>query len=260
MIGAIIGDIVGSSYEFRRVKVKTTDFELFPRDAKFTDDTVLTMAVANSILREEKIVESLKKFGNRYPHAGYGGRFANWLRTASSQPYYSFGNGSAMRVSPIGFIYDDVVKVNEEAKKSAECTHNHPEGIKGAQATAVAIFMAKDGYSKDGIKNVLESFFKYDLSRKLADIRLHYKFEVSCQKSVPEAIIAFLESDNFEDAIRKSISLGGDTDTQACITGGIAQAFYKNIPKNMVEEARKRLPEEFLDILDEFNEKYKVEF
>lgn len=254
MIGAIAGDIIGSVFEHHNIK--TTSFPLFSNFSRFTDDTVLTVAVADSILRKIDYATSFKHFGKRYPHAGYGGAFFRWIHSTGTQPYNSWGNGSAMRVSPVGFAFKTIDNILGEAKKSAEVTHNHPEGIKGAQATALAIFLARSGKSKEDIRIEIGDRFAYDLNRTLDEIRPGYRFDISCQGSVPEAIISFLESDNFEDAVRKAISIGGDSDTIACIAGGIAQAFYKTVPKEIVSETRKRLPNEFLIVLDRFHSKY----
>lgn len=254
MVGAIAGDIIGSVYEV--YPIKTTEFPLFNRHSQFTDDTVLTVAVAYSILKKVDYVTSLKTFGQKYPYAGYGATFFHWIFSPNSQPYNSWGNGSAMRVSPIGFACDSVEDVLAEAKKSAEVTHNHPEGIKGAQATALSIFLARTGKSKEDIRQEISERFAYNLNRTVDEIRPAYSFDVSCQGSVPESIIAFLDSENFEDAVRKGISLGGDSDTIACITGGIAQAFYKKIPQEIISNVRRRLPDELLTIVDEFNTRY----
>ena len=254
MIGAIAGDVIGSVFE--PYPVKSTQFPLFSQPSRFTDDTVLTVAVANAIMRDIDYATSLKTFGERYPNAGYGASFFKWIFSPDMKPYNSWGNGSAMRVSPVGFAFASIEDVLKEAKKSAEITHNHPEGIKGAQAVALAIFLARSGKNKAAIKAEISHRFGYDLDRRLDDIRPHYSFDVSCQGSVPESIIAFLEGENFEDTIRKGISLGGDSDTIACIAGGIAQAFYQDIPQEIISNVRKRLPESFLDIIDEFCERY----
>ena len=254
MIGAIAGDIIGSAFEWRNVK--TTDFELFSGDSTFTDDTVLTVAVADCILRGKGYARGLKDYGRKFPDAGYGGMFWNWLRTDSLEPYNSFGNGSAMRVSPVGFAFRTLEEVLEEAKRSAEVTHNHPEGIKGAQAVASAIFLAKEGATKEKVRRYIEDTFDYDLSRTLDEIRPVYKFDETCQGSVPEAIIAFLESDSYEDAIRKAISIGGDSDTIACVTGGIAEAYFKHIPDHILRKVRELLDPELLRIVDLFTDKY----
>lgn len=250
MLGAIAGDVIGSVFEWHRTK--STHFPLCRSDSTFTDDTVLTIATAYSILHGADYGAFFKLFGRKYPGAGYGGLFYQWLFSSVSEPYYSFGNGSAMRVSPIGFAFDSRETVLEEAKRSAEVTHNHPEGIKGAQATALAIFLARKGSSKQEIRRELTTRFHYDLGHTIEEIRPSYRFDETCQGSVPQSIVAFFESENFEDALRKAISLGGDSDTMACITGGIAQAFYKYIPEEIVSKVRRRLPEEFLLIVDEF--------
>jgi len=256
MLGAIAGDIVGSIFEFNNIK--TTDFNLFSAHSSFTDDTVLTIAVADCILNGKGYAEAFKYWGKKYPNAGYGGRFIRWLFSDSTEPYNSFGNGSAMRVSPVGFAFDDLDIVLSEAQKSAEVTHNHPEGIKGAQAIASAIFLARQGKEKKEIKSYIENQFNYNLNRTIDEIRPLYSFDETCQGTVPEAIIAFLESNDFEDAIRKAISLGGDSDTLACITGGIAQAFYKYIPQYINDNVRERLTKDLLDILEKFQSKYFV--
>jgi len=254
MIGAIAGDIIGSVYEAH--PIKSTSFPLFSAHSRFTDDTVLTVAVAFSILNDVDYASSIKDFGLKYPNAGYGGSFYSWLYSAESKPYHSWGNGSAMRVSPVGFASNSIGDVLAEAKKSAEITHNHPEGIKGAQATALAVYLARKGKSKAEIRREISERFGYDVNRTIDEIRPDYHFDVSCQGSVPEAIIAFLESKDYEDAVRKGISLGGDSDTIACIAGGIAQAFYKEIPTEIILKVRKMLPEEFLAIIDEFTLKF----
>lgn len=256
MIGAIIGDMVGSRFE-RTQKAPADGFELFTERSQFTDDTVLTFAIAESMLYNIPYATAVKSYGRKYPLAGYGGRFKIWLAKTGYEPYNSWGNGSAMRVSPIGFAFDSLDEVLAEAEKSAEITHNHPEGIKGAQAIALAIFLAKTGVSKATIKREITSRFDYDLNRTIEQIKPTYTFDVSCAGSVPEAIIAFLESTDYESAIRKAISIGGDTDTIACMAGGIAEAFYKKIPEWMIVEMRKRLDEALLAILDAFSLKLK---
>jgi ADP-ribosylglycohydrolase len=254
MIGAIAGDVIGSVFE--HYAIKSTQFELFSRHSRFTDDTVLTVAIAKAIMRKIDYATSLKTFGAKYPRAGYGASFFRWIFSSDTKPYNSWGNGSAMRVSPVGFAFASEDEVLKEAQKSAQVTHNHPEGIKGAQAVALAIFLARSGKSKNAIKSEITHRFGYHLDRKIDDIRPHYHFDVSCQGSVPESIIAFLEGENFEDTIRKGVSLGGDSDTIACIAGGIAQAFYGDIPQEIVSNVKKRLPESFLHIIDEFCERY----
>ena len=220
MLGAIIGDIIGSRFEKNNIKHK--DFELFTNESTFTDDTVLTVAVADCILNDRGYESTIKKYGKKYPLAGYGKTFKLWLAGIIKEPYNSWGNGSAMRVSPIGFAFANEESVLKEAKKSAKITHNHKEGIIGAQAIAMSIFLARKGQSKQEIKSYVEGHFGYNLQRTIEEIRPNYEFDVSCQGSVPEAIIAFLESENFEDTIRTAISIGGDSDTIACMAGAIA--------------------------------------
>ena len=256
MIGAIIGDIIGSVYEHN--PVKTTDFPLFSRGSAFTDDTVLTVAIADSLLHGRSYAETLKEYGIRYPSAGYGQSFLAWIFSPRKEPYGSWGNGSAMRVSPIGFYFSDIDEVLQEAKRSAEVTHNHPEGIKGAQATAAAIFLARTGSEKKQIQDYIQRSFGYDLSGTIDEIRPWYGFDLSCQGTVPPALLSFLESSDYEDAIRKSISLGGDSDTLACITGGIAEAYYKEIPPGLTRRVEELLTEELFAVVREFESRYGV--
>ena len=244
MLGAIVGDIVGSVYEWDNIKTK--DFPLFREDCFFTDDTVMTCAVAEAILnggQKDDFIDAMKKYGRMYPDAGYGPRFNTWIQSNDCSPYNSFGNGSAMRVAAAGWLFDTLDKTLEMAKVTAEVTHNHPEGIKGAQATAAVIFLARTGHSKPEIKQYVEQTFGYDLNRTCDEIRPAYCHVETCQQTVPEAIIAFLESTGFEDALRNAVSLGGDSDTLACITGGIAEAFY-GMPQELRDETLKRLPED----------------
>ena len=254
MIGAIAGDMIGSVHE--SYPIKTKDFPLFSLGSTFTDDTVLTVALADSIINNKPYVLMLKEYHRAYPWAGYGGAFEVWATSEKTEPYYSWGNGSAMRVSPVGFAYNDLEIVLEEAKKSAEVTHNHPEGIKGAQATASAIFLARAGNDKKVIKEYIEKTFGYKLSQPLKKIRSRYYFDASCQGSVPESIVAFLESENYEDAIRNAISIRGDGDTMACIDGGIAQAFYGEVPKAIQDQAFKMLDERLGGITRQFIKQY----
>ncbi len=254
MIGAVAGDIIGSVYEAH--PVKTTDFPLFSARSCFTDDTVMTVATADCIINNREYAGVYREYGRRYPHAGYGSGFRRWLFSEASGPYNSYGNGSAMRVSPVGFAFPSMEEVMAEAKKSAEVTHNHPEGIKGAQAAAAAVYLARQGKSRGDIKEFIERTFSYDLDRRLDSIRKTYRFDPSCQGTVPEAIIAFLESGSFEEAVRNAVSLGGDSDTLACITGAVAEAFYRKIPPEITEEARKRLTPDLLDVVDRFAARY----
>lgn len=256
MIGAIIGDMIGSPFERRPIKTK--DIEIVV--SEFTDDTVLTVAVANAILTGSCYTESIMDFAQMYPNAGYGKAFRKWMWKWNPEPYNSCGNGSAARVSPVGFAFNTLADVLKEAKLSAEITHSHPEGIKGAQATALAVFMARKGASKENIRDEIAGRFEYDLYRSLDRIRPAYRFDISCQGSVPESIISFLESDSYEDAAKNAISLGGDTDTMACITGGIAQAFYRKIPGEIIQRLKEKLPLELMVVVDRFQAKYECEF
>jgi ADP-ribosylglycohydrolase len=254
MIGAIAGDIMGSVYEWDNIK--TTDFPLFSAENFFTDDTVLTVAVADCILHGHDYADKFREYTGDYPGRGYGGSFLEWASTPNSAPYNSWGNGSAMRVSPVGFAFETLKEVTEEAKRTAEVTHNHPEGIKGAQAVAAAIFLARSGGKKQEIKSYIERTFQYNLSPSLDSIRKWYEFDVSCQGSVPQAIIAFLESSDYEDAVRKAISIGGDSDTIACITGGIAQAFYGGVPDFIKKKVTEILDNKLNRITAEFSQKF----
>jgi len=254
MLGAIAGDIIGSVYEHNNIK--TTDFPLFSTGGRFTDDTVLTVALADTILRGHDYSRKMEDYYFYYPDAGYGGNFHKWATAKIHKPYNSWGNGSAMRVSPVAWAYQDMQTVLQKAKESAEVTHNHPEGIKGAQATASAIFLARTGKTKDEIREFIVGNFSYELDESLDSIREYYDFDVSCQGSVPQAIRAFLESEDYEDAVRKAVSIGGDSDTIACITGGIAEAFFKGVPKGITETALSILDDRLRDIVTEFRTKY----
>jgi len=254
MLGSIAGDIIGSVYEWDRIK--TTDFPLFQDQCDYTDDSVLTIATAYSILNNASYTQSYKDFSRRYPGRGYGGSFRRWIMSDTLEPYNSWGNGSAMRVSPVGFAFETVEEVLEQAKQSAEVTHNHPEGIKGAQATALSIFLARKGNDKEVIRKEISERFKYDLNRTIDEIRPDYYFNESCMETVPEAIIAFLDSDDYEHSIPLAVSLGGDSDTLACITGGIAEAYYKGVPGHIAAETIKIIPDEFIEITEQFKIKY----
>jgi len=254
MLGAIAGDVIGSIYEHQNVLHK--QFELLSKEAFFTDDTVLTVALADAILHGTPYVDNLITYYNHYPGAGFGGYFVRWVNSGDRRPYNSFGNGSAMRVSPVGYAFKDLKRVLSEAEQSAAVTHNHPEGIKGAQATAAATWHARQKHEKLEIKNYIESQFGYDLSRRLEDIRPVYKYNETCQGSVPEAIIAFLESTDFEDAIRNAISIGGDSDTLACITGGIAEAYYGGVPNHIREFTLAKLDQRLNSVVSAFINKY----
>ena len=259
MLGAILGDMIGAPYEFDR-SPKTREFPLFSKDSQYTDDTVMTIAVAEALMDtvgqtddriREALTASMQKWGRRYPHAGYGGMFRQWLKSSHPEPYGSFGNGSAMRVSPAGWLFGTLEQTRHIARLTAEVTHNHPEGIKGAEAAASAIYMARTGRSKEEIRGYVIREFGYDLSRTCDEIRPTYYHVETCQQTVPEAITAFLEGISFEDVIRTAVSLGGDCDTLTDIAGGMAEAFY-GIPEVIAAEGRKRLPEDMLAVVDRF--------
>lgn len=267
MIGAILGDMIGSPYEFDR-SPKTKEFPLFSKYSEFTDDSVMTVAVADALMSamgktddeiKVALVDSMQKWGKKYPDAGYGGMFYRWLHSKHPEPYGSYGNGSAMRVSAAGWLYDTLEETRHIARLTAEVTHNHPEGIKGAEATASAIFMARSGSSKGDIKEYIIQEFGYDLSRTCDEIRPTYHHIESCQQTVPEAITAFLEGADFEDVIRTAVSLGGDCDTLTCIACGIAEAFY-DIPEEILLECKKRLPDDMLEVIARFMDCRKSSF
>ena len=261
MYGVFLGDMIGAPYEFDRGK-KTKDFPLFCSRSEYTDDSVMTVAVAEALMDSmgktddeirAALTASMQKWGRRYPYAGYGGHFNSWLYAKDPQPYGSFGNGSAMRVSAAGWLYDSLEETLEKAVLTSVVTHDHPEGIKGAQATAAAIWLARNGKSKEEIREYIVAEFGYDLSRTCDEIRPGYRHVESCQETVPEAITAFLEGEDFEDVIRTAVSLGGDCDTLTCIAGGMAEAFH-GVPEELKAECRKRLPEDMLAVLDRFDE------
>lgn len=254
MFGAIVGDVVGSHYE--HFPTKSVDFELFREHRGATDDSVLSVAVADWLLNGGLLRDYLHSYVARYPNAGYGGTFINWARCQETEPYNSWGNGSAMRVSPVAYTKDTLEDVLQLAEHSASVTHNHPDCIAGAKATAGAIFLAGEGHTKTQIRNFVESNFEYDLSRNLDEIRAGYSFDVSCAGSVPESIIAFLESTSFESAIRLAISLGGDADTMACIAGSIAEPFYGGVPESLRDATRSYLDEPMLAVIDDFSERF----
>lgn len=260
MYGAILGDIIGSPYEFDQ-GMKTKNFPLFSESSQITDDTIMTLAVADAFMNttpgssdieiQQKLIMSMHRLGKRYPDAGYGNRFSDWLASAEPTPYFSFGNGSAMRVSSTAWLFHHLDEVRKMARLSASVSHNHPEGIKGAESVASAIFLARTGHDKAEIKAYIEQNFSYNLSRTCDEIRPDYKHIESCQESVPEAITAFLEGSDFEDVIRTAISLGGDCDTLGAIAGSIAEAFY-GVPESLIATARQYLPKDLLEILDRF--------
>lgn len=255
MKGAILGDIIGSVWEFENNKEYS--FELFYKDSTYTDDTVLTIATMDALLHKKDYAKIYAKYARKYPDTNWGSNFRIWFEKPKKErlPYDSFGNGSAMRISPIGWYFNSLEDTLLEAKRSAEVTHNHLEGIKGAQAVASAIYLARNGSTKKAIKKYIEDTFEYDLSRTYKKIHSYYFFNETCQGSVPESIICFLESTNFEDSIRKVIALGGDADTQACITGSISEAFYKGVPEELWNNAVEYLPKEFIKVINKFTNK-----
>ena len=261
MYGAILGDIIGCPYEFDQGE-KTKDFPLFSKDSDFTDDSILTLAVAEALLDvsseasddtiRRSVIHRMRHHGKHYPNAGWGLRFARWLNSNHPQSYDSCGNGSAMRVAAAGWLYDDLATVRRMARLTADVTHNHPEGIKGAEATACIIYLARTGSTKAEIKDFVETSFDYDLSRTCDEIRPGYHHVETCQETVPEAITAFLEGESFEDVIRTAVSLGGDCDTLTCIAGSMAEAFY-GVPQELKDRARAYLTPDLLEILDRFD-------
>jgi len=251
MLGAIAGDIFGAAFEGHPLKKE--NFDLFGEDRRFTDDTILTVATADALMGDGDYALAYRTWGRRYPGRGYGGMFRLWLGDPSRGPYHSFGNGSAMRVSPIGWAFDTLDEVLTEAERSAAVTHDHPEGIKGAQATAAAVHFARIGATKGEIRAEISGRFGYNLDRTIAAIRPDYRFDVTCQGSVPEALIAFLEADDFEHAIRLAISLGGDADTQAAIAGGVAEAFFGGVPERIEAEIRTVLDPPLLGVVERFS-------
>lgn len=257
MLGAIAGDIIGSVYEGRGMK--TRDFALFSRGCTFTDDTVLTAAVADAILTGADYIDKFHEYFHKYPHAGFGGSFMQWAAQRLRSPYYSFGNGSAMRVSPVGFAFDDLETVLAEAEKSAAVTHNHPEGIKGAQAAAAGVFLARTGAGKDQIREFVTDRFSYDLETPLAEIRRTYRFDVSCQGSVPQSIIAFLEARTWEDAVRNAVSLGGDADTMAAIAGAVAEAFF-GMPEDVASKTISYLDPALKAVTGKFSRRFGLSY
>lgn len=266
MYGAILGDIIGSPYEFD-MGGKTKAFPLFVEESKFTDDTVMTVAVADAFMSlptgftdeqaHEALVEKMKMWGRKYWTAGYGQRFFRWLTSGKPEPYNSYGNGSAMRVSSVAWLFHDIDSVRRAARLSAEVTHNHPEGMKGAEATASAIFLARTGHGKAEIKEYVVREFGYDLSRTCDEIRPGYRHVESCQETVPEAVTAFLEGENFEDVIRTAVSLGGDCDTLTAIAGSIAEGLY-DIPGDLKAECLGRLPSDLQSVLERFGTRVMI--
>ena len=260
MLGAICGDVIGSVYEQR--PVRNTEFPLFSKRSRFTDDTVLTIATADAILHGREYEEAYRDWGSRYPHAGYGPGFKAWLRSSAPSPLSSRGNGSAMRVSPVAFAFSSEEDILREAERSAVCSHDSRDGIKGAQAVALSIFLARTGHPKEVVRREIADRFDYDLDRTIAEIRPTYRigirFDMTCEGSVPEAIIAFLDSTSYEEAIRLAISLAGDSDTQACIAGAIAQAYYGGVPEKISAEVTARLPAEMIEVVNRFEERFGI--
>lgn len=265
MIGAILGDIVGSIYEFDNIKTK--EFELFDKECFFTDDSVMTIAIAEALMQyenideinidefKEKLIDVMHEIGIKYPDCGYGGHFLMWILRNKREPYNSFGNGSAMRVSSVGWYAKSLKETELIAKVTAEVSHNHPEGIKGAVATAGAVFLARTGSTMDEIKQYISKYYSIDFT--IDEIRPLYDYDITCQGTVPQAMQAFFESESFEDAIRNAISIGGDSDTLAAITGAVAEAYY-GIPDELKETALSYLDERLLDITERFEEKYII--
>lgn len=250
MFGAIAGDIVGSIYEFKNIKTK--DFPLFQSTNFFTDDTVCTVAIADALLRQTDPEETLRSWCLKYENnGGWGRKFSQWIVNPKLGPYGSYGNGAAMRISPVGFTGKNEYEIYDLADKFTAITHNHPEGIKGARATALAIFMARNQFSMNAIRNVITEYFQYDLSKTVDEIRKDYFFNETCQGSVPQALTCFLEATSFEDAIRNGISIGGDSDTIGAIIGGMAEAKW-GVPNEILTEVRARLPDDMLEVMDGF--------
>jgi ADP-ribosylglycohydrolase len=256
MLGAIAGDVIGSAWEAKGEK--RVDFALFTKFSRFTDDTVMTVAVAHALLDERDYAEAMREYGLRYPFAGYGMHFSRWVCDPNMGPYGSYGNGAAMRVSPVGHAAHSIEGVLDEAARSAAPTHSHPEGIKGAQAIALAVFLARHAADKEEMRREIVSRFNYDLSRTVEDIRPRYLPDITAAGSVPESIISFLDADSYEAAVRNAVSLGGDTDTMACMAGAIAEAYFGGVPEPIVREVENRLPPEFQRVIERFAERYGI--
>jgi len=256
MIGSIIGDIAGSIHEFNGNRDPAVD--LFPAGSEATDDSILTLATCEALLSGRDYGEVYREFGRRYPDpmGGYGVRFQSWLFAAVPEPYNSWGNGSAMRVGPVGYALNDVDAVLREAERSAAVTHDHPEGIKGAQATALAILLARNKCDKASIRESITTRFGYDLGRTVEQVRATYSFNESCQGTVPEALISFFDADDFEQAIRNAISLGGDADTIGSVTGGVAQAFFREISPAFISMALAKLTPDLRSVAERFMASY----
>jgi ADP-ribosylglycohydrolase len=256
MLGAIAGDVIGSVHEFQGTK--SVDFELFTPSSRFTDDTVLAVAVADCLLNGKQYVDAFHEYFLAYPNAGFGLGFYQWASARRRQPYNSYGNGSAMRVPAVGYAFESLDEVLAEAARSAEVTHNHPEGVKGAQAIAGAVFMARSGDSKRQITQAVQRMFGYDLSGSIDALRPTYQFDITCQGTVPAALLAFFESRDYEDAVRKAISLGGDADTLACITGAVAEAHYGGIPADIAARTLAALDDRLRSVTVQFCERYSI--
>ncbi len=265
MYGAILGDIIGSRFEFDRGGW-TKDFELLTPECKFTDDTVMTIAVAEALMEagedatveeiEKCCISSMQKWGRKYPNAGYGSRFIGWLFDEDPKPYDSWGNGSAMRVSAAGWLYDTVERTRKVARATANVSHSHPEGLKGAECTAAVMFLARNGSTKEEIKDYVVKEFGYDISKSVDEIRPFHRHDESCMDSLPKALVSFFEGDSFEDVVRNAVSLGGDTDTIAAIAGAMAEGMY-GVPEDLKEECLSRVPGEIEDVINDFQ--YEVE-
>ena len=254
MLGAMAGDVIGAAWDGSGEK--RSDFPLFSSYSRYTDDTAMTAAVAHALLERRDYAQAMRQFGRRHPIAGYGAHFGRWLFDTTMGPYNSFGNGGAMRASPIGYAVRSAEEALVEAERSAAPTHNHPEGVKGAQAVALAVYVARCGATKTGIRHEIEARIGYDLSRSVETIRPDYAYTVEAARTVPEAIICFLDAQDFEEAVRNAVSLGGDADTMACIAGAIAEAHWGGVPETIANEVRGRLPDEFLVLLDRFRERF----
>ena len=261
MFGAVLGDIIGSRFEFDRGG-KTKEFKLFTERDSYTDDSVMTVAIGEALLDSGKqideetikknVIDSMRRWGKKYPYAGYGGMFRRWLKSADPKPYGSYGNGSAMRVSAAGWLYDSIKKTREVARWTAEVTHNHPEGVKGAECTAAVIYLARNGKTKEEIKDYVIKEFGYDLSENLYELRNRHEHNETCQDSLPKALISFFEGYSYEDVVRNAVSLGGDTDTLAAIAGAMAEGYYP-IPKELIEEGKRYLTDELREVLEKIN-------
>lgn len=267
MLGVILGDVIGSRFEFDRGG-KTKEFKLFTREDEFTDDSVMTIAVADGLMNagkdadektvKERLIKSMQHWGQRYPYAGYGAKFIHWVHAKDPKPYGSYGNGSAMRVSSVGWLYPTLEKTLDVARWSAEVSHNHPEGVKGAVCTAAVIFLSRMGNDKETIREYVLSHYNYDLSESLGEMRKRHEHVETCMDSLPKALVSFFEGNSYEDVVRNAVSLGGDTDTLAAIAGAMAEAFY-GIPEDIREEGKGFVPEDMQAVLERFDTKTSQE-